>query len=96
MVQITKALASDANTFLFDEPTASLTSHEVEILFGLLKDLKEQGKTIIFVSHKLEEVLEICDRLSVLRDGKYIGTKECAKTTKQDIIQMMIGRKNRG
>lgn len=92
LVQITKALASDADIFLFDEPTASLTNHEVKILFCLLKDLKSRGKTIIFVSHKLEEVLDICDCLSVLRDGVCIGTRPCRGTSKQDIIQMMIGR----
>lgn len=90
--QIAKALASNAKYLLLDEPTSSLTIHEANNLFGLLKKLRAEGVTIIFVSHKIEEVLAICDMVSVLRDGKYVGTKSCEGLTKQEIIKMMIGR----
>ncbi len=92
LTQIAKALSSNAKILLLDEPTSALTIAEADNLFSILKRLKEDGKAIIFVSHKLEEVLKLCDKFSVLRDGKYIGTRECAGATKQDIIKMMIGR----
>ncbi len=92
LVQIAKALASDASILLFDEPTSALTLKEAENLFVILKKLKKEGKTIIFVSHKIDEVIALCDKLSVLRDGKYVGTKDCAGITKQEIVKMMIGR----
>lgn len=92
LVQIAKALALKARILILDEPTSTLTQKEINSLFAILKDLKRDGVTIIFVSHKLEEVLELCDKLSVLRDGKYIGTKSCIDMTKQKIIKMMIGR----
>lgn len=92
MVQIAKAISSHAKVILFDEPSSSLTAFETANLFKLIKELKEQGKILIFISHKLEEVLEICDKVTVLRDGKYVGTESCAGMTKQQLIQMMIGR----
>ncbi len=92
LVQIARAFASDADILLCDEPTSALTLREADNLFEILKDLKKQGKTIIFVSHKLDEVLSLCDKLSVLRDGKHVGTRNCSDVTKQDIIKMMIGR----
>ena len=96
LVQIAKALALNAKILLLDEPTASLTIKEADNLFKILRKLKSDGdRAIIFVSHKLEEVLEICDKLSVLRDGKYIDTKSCAGITKQDMIKMMIGRETK-
>ncbi|MDO4549421.1 MAG: sugar ABC transporter ATP-binding protein, partial [Clostridia bacterium] len=72
----------------------SLTQYEANILFDILRDLKKKGVTIIFVSHKLEEVLEICDKVTVLRDGQYIGTDITSNLTRQKIIQMMIGRES--
>ena len=92
LTQIAKALSSDARILFLDEPTSALTIAEADNLFAILRKLKNEGKAIIFVSHKLEEVLKVCDKFSVLRDGKYIGTKECEGATKQDIIKMMIGR----
>lgn len=93
LVQIAKALASDAKILLLDEPTSSLTLKETNNLLQILRNIKAEGnRAVIFVSHKLEEVLEICDKFSVLRDGKYIATKCCADVTKQDIVKMMIGR----
>lgn len=92
LTQIAKALSSNAKIILLDEPTSALTINEADNLFKILLNLKAEGKAIIFVSHKLEEVLKLCDKFSVLRDGKYIGTKSCNGATKQDIIKMMIGR----
>lgn len=92
LTQIAKALSSNAKYILLDEPTSSLTSYESENLIKIVKRLKEQGVAVIFVSHKIEEVLELCDKVSVLRDGKYVGTKDCHGIERQDIVKMMIGR----
>jgi ribose transport system ATP-binding protein len=92
LVQIAKALALDSDILLCDEPTSALTLKEAENLFKILKKLKSENKTIIFVSHKIEEVISLCDKISVLRDGKYVGTRSCSGITKQEIIKMMIGR----
>ncbi len=92
LIQIAKALALNARILILDEPTSSLTQSEADNLFKILRELKGAGVTIVFVSHKLEEVLALCGKLSVLRDGKYVGTRDCAGMTKQEIIKMMIGR----
>jgi ribose transport system ATP-binding protein len=92
LVQIARALSSGARVLLLDEPTSSLTQHEASQLFTLLNKLKTSGVAILFVSHKLEEVLEISDSVSVLRDGKLIGTEETCCLDKDMIISMMIGR----
>lgn len=95
LVQIAKALASNARVLLLDEPTSSLTRHEIDNLFQIIRRLKELGVILIFVSHKLEEVLELCDRISVLRDGVHVGTRDCKGLKKQEIVKMMIGRETR-
>lgn len=92
LTQIAKALSSNAKYILMDEPTSSLTKFEADNLIKIVKKLKEDNVCVIFVSHKLEEVMELCDQVSVLRDGKYVGTKSCTGLTKQDVIKMMIGR----
>lgn len=92
LIQIAKALSSNAKYILLDEPTSSLTSYESNNLIKIVKKLKEQQVAVIFVSHKIEEVLELCDVVSVLRDGKYVGTKSCKGIARQDIVKMMIGR----
>jgi len=92
LVQIAKALASEAKILLLDEPTSSITEHEAETLFSLLRGLKEQGVIIIFVSHKLEEVFALCDKITVLRDGQWIGTKSIDEVDTRLLIKMMIGR----
>jgi ABC-type sugar transport system ATPase subunit len=92
LVEIIKSLSSNAQILIFDEPTSSLSIQESKILFDRLRRLKEQGITIIFVSHHLEEVFEISDRVTVLRDGKYIGTKVTSETDEQEIVNMMVGR----
>lgn len=95
LIQIAKALSSNAKVLLLDEPTSSLTHHEADKLFDIIRKLKKQGVILIFVSHKLEEVLSICDKMSVLRDGKYVDTKQCSDICEKDIIKMMIGRETK-
>ena len=92
MVSIAKALEVNATVISFDEPTASLSDKEVETLFGIINDLKEKGITILYISHKMNEIFQMCDRATVLRDGKYIKTIEMAKTTRDEVIQAMVGR----
>ncbi len=92
MVEIISALSQNAELIIMDEPTASLTPGEVDNLFRIVTNLKKQGKSFVFISHRLDEVLEISDRISVLRDGNYIGTYNTSEVTKQKLIELMIGR----
>jgi len=92
LVQIAKALSAEARVLLLDEPTSSLTMHEALNLFEILRGLRDKGVTIIFVSHKLEEVFALCDKVSVLRDGRLVGTKRIGELTRPELIKMMIGR----
>ncbi len=92
-VEILKMLYSDNNMLIFDEPTAVLTPQEIEELMKIMKHLVSEGKSIIFISHKLNEIKEVADRCSVLRKGKYIGTVDVATTTKEEMSEMMVGRK---
>jgi ribose transport system ATP-binding protein len=92
LVQIAKALASNAKILLLDEPTSSITEHEAENLFRIIRELKQQGVLILFVSHKIEEVFVVCDRITVLRDGKWVGTDTAENLDKHTVITMMIGR----
>jgi len=92
LVQIAKALAADARVLLLDEPTSSLTEHEAGNLFRILRGLRDEGRTIVFVSHKFEEVLALCDSVSVLRDGRLVGTRPTAGLTPHELVRMMIGR----
>jgi ribose transport system ATP-binding protein len=92
LIQIAKALSADVKVLLLDEPTSSLTEHEARRLFALLRELRDRGVALIFVSHKLPEIFALCDRVSVLRDGKFVGTKETAGLTPRDLVAMMIGR----
>ena len=92
MVEIAKALSADARIIIMDEPTAALTDHEIQELFRTIRELKVRGISVIYISHRLEEIFEIGDRLTVLRDGRRIGTVDVAHTTIPDIIRMMVGR----
>jgi ribose transport system ATP-binding protein len=92
LAQIAKALAADARVLLLDEPTSSLTEHEARNLFRILRGLRDKGVTIIFVSHKFEEVFALCDKVSVLRDGRHVGTRRIADLTQPELVKMMIGR----
>ena len=91
-VEIIKALYRGAALLILDEPTAVLTPQEVDELFVIMKQMVEDGHALIFISHKLHEVIEISDRVSVLRDGRMIGTKPTSETTKQDLANWMVGR----
>jgi len=95
MVEISKSLASNSKILLLDEPTSSISEKEADKLFSILKNLKEKGIIVLFVTHKLEEVFKICDRVTVLRDGKKIGTKAISEVNKQDLVKMMIGREEK-
>ena len=92
MVEISKAMILDARILIFDEPTTTLTSHEVVILFDLMRKLKAKGVTMIFVSHKLHEVKSICDRVAVLRDGKLIGVDAIEEVDETSLARKMVGR----
>ncbi len=91
-VEIIKTLYRGADLLIFDEPTAVLTPQEIEELFDIFKTLKEQGKTIIFITHKLKEVKTISDRITVLRQGRTTGTVGTASVTEEDIAKLMVGR----
>jgi ribose transport system ATP-binding protein len=92
MVEIAKALSLDAKLLIMDEPTSALTGTEISQLFMLIRRLKARGVSVVFISHHLEEVFQICDRGTVLRDGEYIDTVDLAQVTKEDIIRLMVGR----
>jgi simple sugar transport system ATP-binding protein len=91
-VEILKALYRGADVLILDEPTAVLTPQEVEELFQVFEELTEQGKTIIFISHKLGEVMEAADDVTVLRNGKNVGTVDTADTTREELAELMVGR----
>jgi len=96
IVEIAKALSLNARVLLLDEPTASITDHEAAALFAVLRRLRDEGVAIVFVSHKLEEVLAISDRVSVLRDGRVVAMGEpIARVTRQRLVSLMIGRDER-
>lgn len=92
LVEIAKALSKNVKILVMDEPTAPLTSSEVEILFDIVKTLKSQGVTIIYISHRLNEIFRVADRVTVLRDGKVIETSNIKDITREDLIRAMVGR----
>jgi len=92
IVEIAKAISKDAKILIMDEPSAPLTTNEVDAMFNIVRMLKKEGVTIIYISHRLEEVFQLADRVSVLRDGGYIDTKNIEDTDKDDLIRMMVGR----
>ena len=92
MVEIAKAISARAKLIVMDEPSATLTEHELARLFDLIRALRDDGVSIVYISHRLEEIFEIADRVTVLRDGQVIGTHQVRDVTKDDIIRMMVGR----
>jgi len=92
LVMIARALSFNSRLIIMDEPTATLTSHEIDSMFRVIRDLKNKGKTIVFISHKLEEIFEITETITVLRDGKMVGVRETASTQKAEVITLMVGR----
>jgi ribose transport system ATP-binding protein len=93
MVEIAKALSLDAKIIIMDEPTDALTNKETEKLFKVIRTLKQNGKAIVYISHRLKEIFEICDDVTVMRDGKYIGSANVKNIDQEKLIEMMVGRK---
>lgn len=92
LVEIIKAVSRNVEILILDEPTSPLTTYETEILFGIIDDLKKQGKTIIYISHRMSEIYRICDTITVLRDGQKIATMPTTDIPRGDLIKMMVGR----
>jgi len=92
LVEIARALSLNAQVLIMDEPTAALTDHEIETLFQIMADLKGHGIAIVYVSHRMEEIFRICDRVSVLRDGHFVGEQMVRQTNFDEIVKLMIGR----
>lgn len=92
MIEIIKAVNKKARLVIMDEPTSSLTTHEIQVLFRVIRKLRASGVSIIFISHRLDEIFEISDRITVIRNGSYVATRDVDKITRSELISMMIGR----
>lgn len=92
LVEIAKAISLNSKIIVMDEPTSAISEKEAEKLFTIIRRLRGEGKGIIYITHRMEEIFKIADRLTVMRDGQYIGTVKAAETSKDEIIRMMVGR----
>lgn len=92
LVEIARAVSYDSDVIIMDEPTSALTDEEVEKLYEIIRSLSQKGKAIIYISHKLEEIFEICDRATVFRDGEYIATTSLENVSKEKLVNLMVGR----
>ena len=92
MVEICKGISCNARVMIMDEPTSALATHEVELLFRVIEKLKAKGVTVIYISHRLDEVFQVTDRITVLRDGHYVTTINTADTNRQELVKLMVGR----
>lgn len=92
MVEIAKALSRNSRIILMDEPSATLTRKELDALFEIIRDLKRDGIAVIYISHRMEEIFEICETVTVMRDGQIIGTRNVAEVTSDELVEMMVGR----
>lgn len=92
MVEIAKATSKKAKIIVMDEPSATLTDHELQSLFNLIRKLKSEGVSIIYISHRLEEVFEVCDRATIMRDGHWVATEDVKDLNREQIIRLMVGR----
>lgn len=92
LVEIARSLSKEARIIVMDEPSDTLSSHEVALLFAAVRELKARGVSVIYISHRIDELFEIADRVTVLRDAKYVGTKRLADTSRRELIHMMVGR----
>ena len=92
LIEIAKSLSVEARVLILDEPTASLSAHEVDRLFTIVRNLRARGVAILFVSHRLDEVFELCDRATVFRDGKHVITTPTSELTTADLVRHMVGR----
>lgn len=91
MIEIIKAVSCDSKVIIMDEPTSSLDSEETEHLFKTIRELKEKGVAIIYISHRMDEIFEICDCVSVFRDGTYVSSRSMEGVTRDELISMMDG-----
>jgi ribose transport system ATP-binding protein len=92
MVEIAKALVRDVKLLILDEPTAVLSENEVSLLFGVVRALRESGVGIVYISHRLDEIFELCDRVTVLKDGQLVATQQVAETSHEQLVKLMVGR----
>ncbi len=92
MVEIAKALSRNSRIILMDEPSATLTKKELDALFQIIRDLKQSGIAVIYISHRMEEIFEICETVTVMRDGQIIGTRNVADVSSDELVEMMVGR----
>ena len=92
MIEIAKALMTNAKVIIMDEPTAALTEREIQTLFNVIRSLKENGVSIVYISHRMEEIFTICDSITVMRDGKTVDTKEISDTNFDKVVRKMVGR----
>lgn len=92
MIEIAKALMTDAKVIIMDEPTAALTEREIQKLFEVINALRKQGVSIVYISHRMEEIFAICDRITVMRDGKTVDTQAIADTSFDEVVRKMVGR----
>ncbi len=92
MVEVAKALSLDATILIMDEPTSALTEHEIKTLFAVIRRLKEKGVAVVYISHRLEELHEIGDRVTILRDGKYVATRAVKDVSRGELVRMMVNR----
>ncbi|KLV23675.1 sugar ABC transporter ATP-binding protein [Bacillus altitudinis] len=92
MIEIAKALMTDAKVIIMDEPTAALTEREIEKLFQVIESLKKEGVSIVYISHRMEEIFAICDRITIMRDGKTVDTKPIPETNFHEVVKKMVGR----
>ena len=92
MVEIAKALSRNSRIILMDEPSATLTKKELDALFQIIRDLKKSGIAVIYISHRMEEIFEICESVTVMRDGQIIGTRDIDKVSSDELVEMMVGR----
>lgn len=92
LVEITKTISADVKVLIMDEPSAPLTNREIDAMFGIVRKLKANGVAIIYISHRMEEIFALADRITVMRDGKYVGTEMAADMDQTSLIRMMVGR----
>ena len=92
IIEIAKAISLDARLLIMDEPTAALSGVEVERLFAVARSLRDEGRALVFISHRFDEVFDLCDTVTVMRDGAYIATRPVAETSVDEIVALMVGR----
>lgn len=92
IIEIGKALMTNASVIIMDEPTAALTDREIETLFTVINKLRKEGVSFVYISHRMEEIFSICDAITILRDGEYVGTRLIPETSFDEVVSMMVGR----